>query len=152
MLFLTRGWDARCVELGLAVAGAMRRIRLDGVGQRAPRVQRCNRPPSRGGIPAAFAAAPMRHLDWFRLAGPHTLKRKESDMASDVNWSQAVWKEINDAVLMETGKVRTAQKVFPTRHMDNDPTQVADELINFANLSIKEGQTKPFVEISATFS
>src|SRR5215831_9517442 len=72
-------------------------------------------------------------------------------MTSDVNWSDAVWKDINDAVLVETGKVRTAQKVFPTVQMDNDPTQVTDELINFSTLSIKEGQTKPFVEISAKF-
>src|SRR5262245_19550228 len=73
-------------------------------------------------------------------------------MANEITWSEATWKEINDAVLMEMGKVRAAQKVFPTAHYDNDPVQVPDEVINFQNLSIQEGQTKPFAEISATFT
>jgi uncharacterized linocin/CFP29 family protein len=73
-------------------------------------------------------------------------------MANEVTWSEATWKEINDAVLMEVGKVRTAQKVFPTARLDNSPTQVPDELINFQNLSIQEGATKPFVEAFATLT
>jgi uncharacterized linocin/CFP29 family protein len=73
-------------------------------------------------------------------------------MPNEIEWSEVTWKDINDAALIEVGKVRVAQKVFPTAHLDNDPTQVPDELINFQNLSIQEGQTKPFVEISAMFS
>jgi uncharacterized linocin/CFP29 family protein len=73
-------------------------------------------------------------------------------MANEITWSEATWKAINDAVLSEMGKVRTAQKVFPSAHLENDPTQVPDEVINFQNLSIQEGQTKPFVELSATFT
>lgn len=72
-------------------------------------------------------------------------------MPMEVDWSEAIWKEINDAVLMEMGKVRTAQKVFPTAHYENNPVQVPDEVIDFRNLTIQEGQTKPFVELSATF-
>jgi uncharacterized linocin/CFP29 family protein len=70
----------------------------------------------------------------------------------EVDWTEATWKEINDAVLAEVGKVRAAQKVFPTAHFENSPVQIPDELINFQNLSIQEGQTKPFVEIFATFT
>jgi uncharacterized linocin/CFP29 family protein len=72
-------------------------------------------------------------------------------MPNDVDWPESVWKEINDAVLAEVGKVRVAQKVFPTVHLDGNPVQVPDELINFQDLSIAEGQTKPFVELFATF-
>jgi len=49
-------------------------------------------------------------------------------------------------------KVRTAQKVFPTMVLGNNPTEVSDEVINFADFSIKEGQTKPFVEIYVEFA
>jgi len=70
----------------------------------------------------------------------------------DFDWPEVIWKETNDAVLAEVGKVRVAQKVFPTAHLDNSPVQVPDELINFQNLSIQEGQTKPFVELFATFT
>lgn len=73
-------------------------------------------------------------------------------MTNSVDWSDEIWKEIDAAVLVEMGKVRTGQKVFPTAHFDDNPTQVPDELIDFRDLSIQEGQTKPFVEISATFT
>ena len=73
-------------------------------------------------------------------------------MQNDVDWPEAVWTGINDSVLAEVGKVRVAQKIFPTAHLDNNPVQVPDELINFQNLSIQEGQTKPFVELFATFT
>lgn len=68
------------------------------------------------------------------------------------NWPENIWKEINDAVVAEIMKVRTAQKVFPTIVLDNNPTEVPNEVINFADLSIKEGQTKPFVEIYLQFA
>lgn len=70
---------------------------------------------------------------------------------SEVNWEASVWKEINDAVVMEMGKVRTAQKVFPTILLDNNPTEIPNDVINFTDLSIKEGQTKQFVEIYHEF-
>ena len=34
--------------------------------------------------------------------------------SNEVNWDENTWKEINDAVVAEVLKVRTAQKVFPT--------------------------------------
>lgn len=71
-------------------------------------------------------------------------------MANEIEWSDATWKDINDSVLLEVGKVRTAQKVFPTASLEDNPVQVPDQLINFQDLSIREGQTKPFVEIFAT--
>jgi len=79
-------------------------------------------------------------------------------MTSEVNWSDAVWQDINSAVLAEVSKVRTAQKVFPTSVLDGSPTEVANDIIDFPDpgkpgtyLSIKEGQTKPFVEIHVEF-
>lgn len=72
----------------------------------------------------------------------------------EVNWDQAIWKEINDAVKMEMGKVRIAQKVFPTMMFDTNPTEIPNDVINFQDpdgLSIKEGRTKPFVEIYQEF-
>jgi uncharacterized linocin/CFP29 family protein len=66
-------------------------------------------------------------------------------------WDEAIWKEINDAVVMEMGKVRTAQKVFPTMVFDTNPTEIPNDVINFTDLSIKEGQTKQFVEIYHEF-
>lgn len=71
---------------------------------------------------------------------------------NEVNWDEAIWKEINDAVVAEVGKVRAAQKVFPTIVLDNNPTEIPDEVIDFDNLTIREGQTKQFVEIYQQFS
>lgn len=70
---------------------------------------------------------------------------------SEVNWDESVWKEINEAVVAEMGKVRTAQKVFPTTVFDTNPTEIPKDVINFTDLSIKEGQTKQFVEIFHEF-
>jgi uncharacterized linocin/CFP29 family protein len=72
--------------------------------------------------------------------------------SNEVNWEQSVWQEIDDAVVAEMGKVRTAQKVFPTMLVETNPTEIPNEVINFSDLSIKEGQTKQFVEIYHEFS
>lgn len=72
--------------------------------------------------------------------------------ASELGWPESIWEEIKAAVLKEVGKVREAQKVFPTATFDTSPTQVADEVIDFAALTIREGETKPFVEIYREFS
>lgn len=71
--------------------------------------------------------------------------------SNEVNWEQTVWQEINDAVKAEMGKVRIAQKVFPTMMFDMNPTEVPNDVINFTDLSILEGRTKPFVEIYQEF-
>lgn len=71
--------------------------------------------------------------------------------SNEVNWDAAVWQEINDAVVKEMAKVRIAQKVFPTIVVDGSPTEVANDVIKFPDLSIEEGKTKPFVEIYQEF-
>lgn len=68
-----------------------------------------------------------------------------------VTWSADVWQGITDAVMQEVHKVRIGQKVFPTTMLDGDPTEVQDQAIDFANLSIREGRTKQFVEIYQEF-
>jgi uncharacterized linocin/CFP29 family protein len=74
--------------------------------------------------------------------------------SNEVNWNPSVWQEINDAVRTEMGKIRIAQKVFPTTTFDKNPTEVPNDVINFDDpdgLSIQEGRTKPFVEIYLEF-
>ncbi len=66
-------------------------------------------------------------------------------------WSAQIWDDINNAVRIEAGKVRIAQKVFPTVTCDDNPTEVIDDVINFQDLSIAEGKTKPFVELYREF-
>jgi uncharacterized linocin/CFP29 family protein len=63
-----------------------------------------------------------------------------------------VWTEIDSAVLTEVGKVRISQRVFPAVALDENATEVPNEVINFPNLSIAEGKTKPFVEIFQEFA
>jgi uncharacterized linocin/CFP29 family protein len=71
--------------------------------------------------------------------------------STEVNWDEATWKEINDAVVAEVLKGRTAQKVFPTTVLETNPTEIPNDVIDFTDLSIKEGQTKQFVEIYREF-
>jgi uncharacterized linocin/CFP29 family protein len=71
---------------------------------------------------------------------------------SELNWTDQTWQDINGDVLKEIGKVRMAQKVFSASTVDGDPTQVANEVIDFNNMTVSEGETKPFVEIYREFS
>ncbi len=71
---------------------------------------------------------------------------------SEVSWDEATWKEINDSVVAEVLKVRTAQKVFPTTVLDTNPTEIPNDVIDFADFRIKEGQTKQLVEIYCEFA
>lgn len=71
---------------------------------------------------------------------------------AELGWSDDIWTDINQNVLTEVGKVRIAQKVFPTAVVDNNPTQVPNEVIDFAAMTIREGETKPLVEIYREFS
>ena len=94
----------------------------------------------------------------------------------DENWptrsyDDPLWKEINDAVLKEMGKVRIAQMVFPSTVLSGDPTQVINDEIEFPDfpipatgkdgpivtltrppLTIPEGRTKGFEEIYRGFA
>ena len=69
-----------------------------------------------------------------------------------VTWSADVWQGITDAVIQEIHKVRIGQKVFPTTMLDGDATELQDQAIDFAKLSIREGRTKQFVEIYQEFT
>jgi uncharacterized linocin/CFP29 family protein len=96
---------------------------------------------------------------------------------NDENWptrsyDDPLWKEINDAVLKEMGKVRIAQMVFPSTVLSGDPTQVINDEIEFSDfpiptrgntepdnltlnrppLTIPEGRTKGFEEIYRGFA
>jgi uncharacterized linocin/CFP29 family protein len=69
-------------------------------------------------------------------------------------WTAAdstAWSEIDSAVLTEVGRIRVAQKVFPTIQMENAPYVTVDEF-NPQTMTINEGQTRPFVEISLEFA
>ena len=65
-------------------------------------------------------------------------------------WSEPVWREIDDAVLKEVGRIRVAQKVFPSSQSSNGQYVPADEFDPKA-MTIAEGRTKPFIEISVDF-
>jgi hypothetical protein len=71
---------------------------------------------------------------------------------SELNWSEQIWKEINADVLKEVGKVRVAQKVFPTSTLESDPASIPNEVIDFTNVTMAEGDTMRLVEIYRDFS
>jgi uncharacterized linocin/CFP29 family protein len=81
--------------------------------------------------------------------------------STELGWSSAAWDEIYAGLLREVGKVRVAQKVFPTSLVPGDANQILNEVIDFAgaaatpprlDLSVQEGDTKPFVELYREFS
>jgi uncharacterized linocin/CFP29 family protein len=75
---------------------------------------------------------------------------------TELGWTQETWQGIYASVLKEAGKVRVAQKIFPTSLVTGDPNQLNNEIINFGAagqaLSVAEGDTKPYVEIYREFS
>jgi len=70
----------------------------------------------------------------------------------ELNWPNSMWMDINNGVVTEVNKVRVAQKVFSTSAFENHPPNVTNEIINFTDLSIKEGETKPFVDLYVEFT
>jgi uncharacterized linocin/CFP29 family protein len=66
-------------------------------------------------------------------------------------WNETIWKGINDEVRKVAGTIRVAQKVFPTIILDN-PSSIPDDTFDLETFTIPEGLTKPFVEISVSFS
>jgi uncharacterized linocin/CFP29 family protein len=79
-------------------------------------------------------------------------RRKSMETPNEINWPDALWKEINDAVLAEAGKIRACQKVFPTTVLKDHVTEVPNQVINFTDMSIREGSTKPLAEIYLEFA
>jgi uncharacterized linocin/CFP29 family protein len=72
--------------------------------------------------------------------------------ASELGWDESIWRDIQNSVVTEMGRVRSAQKVLPAIELENSPTEVQNDVINFSDLSIREGQTKSFVEIFQEFT
>src|SRR5208283_3470241 len=66
-------------------------------------------------------------------------------------WNEMIWKGINDEARKVAGTIRVAQKVFPTAILDN-PSNIPDDTFDLKTFTIAEGSTKPFVEISGSFS
>jgi uncharacterized linocin/CFP29 family protein len=66
-------------------------------------------------------------------------------------WNEAIWGEIDRAVLEEVGRLRVAQKVFASMHLPDKQYVPVDEL-DATGMSILEGQTLPFADISAEFT
>jgi uncharacterized linocin/CFP29 family protein len=73
-----------------------------------------------------------------------------NNLGRDELWSPEVWAEIDRAVLAEVGRIRVAQKVFPSSQSSNGQYVPAD-VFDPATMTIAEGQTKPFLEISLEF-
>jgi uncharacterized linocin/CFP29 family protein len=65
--------------------------------------------------------------------------------------SSTAWAEIDQAVLAEVGRIRVTQKVFPTIQMPTASNVTVDQF-NPQTMTINEGQTRPFVEISLEFA
>jgi len=74
-----------------------------------------------------------------------------NNLGRDQVWTPEIWGEIDKAVQAEVGRIRVAQKVFPSPPMPNALSVPAD-LFDPATMTIAEGQTKPFIEISVEFA
>lgn len=71
-------------------------------------------------------------------------------------WTSQIWSDIDKEVMADVGRVRVAQKIFPSQQKPNQDTVQADILTLGETpgdpLMIKEGITLPFLEISAKFA
>ena len=75
-------------------------------------------------------------------------------LGRDMLWAVAdssAWSEIDKSVQAEVARIRVAQMVFPTVQMPNAPNVALDQF-NAQTMTIDEGQTRPFVEISLAFA
>src|SRR5215217_3514022 len=73
-----------------------------------------------------------------------------NNLGRDELWSPEVWQEIDNAVLAEVGRIRVAQKTFPSSQSPDGQYVPTDEF-DPKTMTIAEGQTKPFIEISVDF-
>src|SRR5215208_4159564 len=73
-----------------------------------------------------------------------------NNLGRDELWGPEVWQEIDSAVLAEVGRIRVAQKVFPGMQSPNGQYVPADTF-DPSTMTIAEGETKPFLEISVEF-
>jgi uncharacterized linocin/CFP29 family protein len=65
-------------------------------------------------------------------------------------WNDNVWAAIDDDVKKTVGAIRVAQKVFPSIQL-SDATSVPADDIDSSKMTISEGSTKPYVELSVKF-
>jgi uncharacterized linocin/CFP29 family protein len=68
-----------------------------------------------------------------------------------LTWTLEVWQEIDKAVLAEVGRIRVAQKVFHGAQSDNGQ-HVPSDVFHPDTMTIDDGLTKPFIEISIEFA
>lgn len=73
------------------------------------------------------------------------------NLGRDKIWTPDVWAEIDKAVKAEVGQIRVAQKVFPSTQLPGGAVVPSDTL-DLNNMTIEEGQTKPFIELSVEFT
>jgi uncharacterized linocin/CFP29 family protein len=73
------------------------------------------------------------------------------DLGRDKVWSAEIWAAIDEAVQSELGRIRVAQKVFPTVPLLG-AQYVADEQLDTQKMTLSEGATKPFMELSKSFT
>jgi uncharacterized linocin/CFP29 family protein len=73
-----------------------------------------------------------------------------NNLGRDKVWNDATWQDIDTAVLGEVGRIRVAQKVFPSTPMSG-ASYVPADIFDPKTMSIAEGQTSPFIEISVEF-
>jgi uncharacterized linocin/CFP29 family protein len=71
-------------------------------------------------------------------------------------WTPQIWSEIDRAVTADVGRVRVAQKIFPSQQKPGQDNVQAD-ILTVSNapgdpLMIQEGVTLPFLEIAAKFA
>ncbi len=66
-------------------------------------------------------------------------------------WTPQIWAEIDKAVQEEAGRIRVAQKVFPTVQTPDAASVPVDQYNAGPPLGMAEGQTRPFIEIYYEF-
>jgi uncharacterized linocin/CFP29 family protein len=71
-------------------------------------------------------------------------------LGRDKVWNEHIWSEIDKAVRDEMGRIRVAQKVFPSTIVNNVQPVHVKRVQGFANLRI-EDEFRPFIEMSMEF-
>ena len=72
-------------------------------------------------------------------------------LGRDRVWDDSVWGKIDTAVAWEVGRLRVAQKVF-TASPSGNAQYVPSDVFDVRAMTIEEGRTKPYLEISVEFS
>ena len=67
------------------------------------------------------------------------------------DWDRPTWDSINNSVKTAIGNIRVAQRVFLATQLSG-VTAVPANILHHDQVSITEGQTKPYIEISAEFT